>query len=53
MAEKVKAKVQISISVRPEVSDRLAEIAAKSGRSRSNLGAWIIEQALRKGDYED
>ncbi len=46
-------KVQISMSIKRDVAEKVALIAARSGRSRSNLCAWIVEQAMRKGDYED
>lgn len=50
MAEKT---VQISVTIKTAIAERLAEIASKGGRSRSNLCAWLLEQALRKGDYDN
>ena len=46
-------KILISIYVRTEIAERLALIAGKSGRSLSGLCAWILEQALKKGDHND
>ena len=39
---------QITITLKPEVAKKLTQIAEDTGRSRSGLCRWLIEEALKE-----
>lgn len=41
-------RIQITITLKPEVAKELDRIAEKDGRSRSNMANRLIEKALEK-----
>ncbi len=49
MAELTKKgnRIQITITLKLEVVEKLTRIAEKTGRSRSGLCSWLITEALK------
>ena len=39
-------RIQITITLKPELVEKLTKIAEKTGRSRSGLCSWLIAEAL-------
>ena len=39
-------RIQITITLKPELVEKLTEIAEKTGLSRSGLCSWLIAEAL-------
>lgn len=41
-------KIQICITLKPELVEKLTKIAESSGRTRSGLCGWLLEYALKE-----
>lgn len=45
-------RVQITITLKPEMAEKIAKIAEESGRTRSGLCSWLITEALEAKKLE-